>query len=31
MLIDTVPAEDDAGNPILVGERDIILSMPLTP
>lgn len=29
MLIDTAPAEDDAGNPILVGQRDIILSIPL--
>jgi protocatechuate 3,4-dioxygenase beta subunit len=29
MLITTAPAENDAGNPILVGERDIILSMPI--
>jgi hypothetical protein len=30
MLIETAPAEDDDGNPILVGQRDIILSVPLT-
>lgn len=29
MLIATAPAEDDAGNPILIGERDIVLSVPI--
>jgi protocatechuate 3,4-dioxygenase beta subunit len=29
MLITTAPAENDAGNPILIGERDIILSLPV--
>jgi len=29
MLITTAPAENDAGNPILIGERDIILSIPI--
>jgi len=28
MLIVTAPAENDAGDPILIGERDIILSIP---
>jgi protocatechuate 3,4-dioxygenase beta subunit len=30
LLITTAPAEDDAGDPILIGERDIILSMPIS-
>ncbi len=30
MLISTTPAENDAGKPILVGERDIILSIPIS-